>query len=176
MAEKLEKIYTVRISKAYNYPRITRARRAVNLLRKFIARHMKAAEVSISNVLNAEIWRNGIEKPPRTGKIKAVKEGEIAKAYLFGEEEAAAARQKRKDAKRKASMDRRKGRVKRSKPGEGAANAQDAKQPAAQSKDAPSAQKTENKPKAQPSAAKPPAQQSKPAAATAVKEEKKVQQ
>ncbi len=160
MAEKLERIYTVRISKAYNYPRITRARRAVNLLRKFIARHMKAAEVSISNTLNAEVWRNGIEKPPRTVKIKAVKDGEIAMAYLFGEEEANAARQKKKDEKRKASMDKRKGRLKRVKPGapaekssphsQNAAVKEAAKQPVAQrTQSAPAvAQKTEPVPKA----------------------------
>lgn len=83
-----EKIYTVSLNKAFDYLRTKRVRRAVALLRKFVARHGKVAEknVRISAKLNTLMWINGVQKPPRKVKIRVVKEGEIAKAYLHDEQ------------------------------------------------------------------------------------------
>ncbi len=61
----VERIYTVPLGRAWAGDRRRRAARAVRLLREFIKRHMKAEVVIIGNDVNEEIWRRGIEKPPR---------------------------------------------------------------------------------------------------------------
>ncbi len=88
-ASKLERIYTVPLSKAYDYIRTRRTERAVKLLREFIARHMKVAleGVRISEGVNMLLWRDSIQKPPRKIKVRVVREGEMARAWLPGEEE-----------------------------------------------------------------------------------------
>ncbi|MFH1394236.1 MAG: 50S ribosomal protein L31e [Candidatus Micrarchaeota archaeon] len=87
MADKLERIYTVPLGGAYDVVRNRRARRAVKLLKSFLEQHMKAdgAEVSVSNALNAYIWKSGIQKPPRRVKVRAIKENSTVKAYLHDE-------------------------------------------------------------------------------------------
>jgi len=89
MAEKLERIYTVNLSKCYNYIRTKRARGAVKLLVAFLARHMKSDEesVKISNQVNQFLWQHGIEKPPRRIKVRAVKEGDAVTVTLVEEKE-----------------------------------------------------------------------------------------
>ncbi len=74
--EKLERIYTVNLSGAMETPRTNRAPKAVEILRKFIARHMKARDgiVTLSNATNAFIWSRSMQKPPRRIKVRAVKE------------------------------------------------------------------------------------------------------
>lgn len=107
MAEKLERVYNVNLRSAYNYPRTVRARKALIMLRAFVERHMKAAEATISNALNHEIWRNGMQKPPIRVRIKAVREDGKVSALLFGEDEAKAAGEKRRGEKKKKAADKR---------------------------------------------------------------------
>ena len=45
-------------------------------VRDYVARHMKADEVSISNDINSELWSRGINKPPRKITVRAVKDKE----------------------------------------------------------------------------------------------------
>ncbi|MEK6982237.1 MAG: 50S ribosomal protein L31e [Candidatus Micrarchaeota archaeon] len=87
MADKFERFYTVPLNKAYEYIRTKRAKRAVSILEKFLTRHAKvdAKNVRISNALNNFLWQRGIEKPPRKAKIRVIKEGIVAKAYLADE-------------------------------------------------------------------------------------------
>lgn len=88
MAEaKDERIYTVPFSKAFDYVRTRRLKRVLSLLRAFVARHSKVAEkeVRISEKLNAKLWERGIQKPPRKIKIKVLREGGMARAYLVDE-------------------------------------------------------------------------------------------
>lgn len=87
MADKIERIYTVPLGKAYEYVRTKRTRRAVKLLRAFVSRHMKADEedVSLSNALNGTLWKRSIQKPPRRVKIRVIKEDGRVKAYLADE-------------------------------------------------------------------------------------------
>ncbi|MFA5105681.1 MAG: 50S ribosomal protein L31e [Candidatus Micrarchaeia archaeon] len=88
--DKLERIYTVNLSGAYGYPRTKRAIKAVEILRAFIARHMKARDgkVTISNAVNALVWGRSIQKPPRRVKVRAVKEGSDVKVSLVDEKQA----------------------------------------------------------------------------------------
>lgn len=82
--EKVQRLYTVPLSKAYEYTRTKRARRAVDVLRTFLARHMKVHPgfVRISEQLNEYIWSRSMEKPPRKVKISVVKENGMARASL----------------------------------------------------------------------------------------------
>jgi len=82
--EKVERIYTVPLGKAYNYLRTRRAPRAVKLLREFLARHMKVgiANVRLSNSLNTYLWEHSIQRPPRKVKVRVVKIAGKVKAYL----------------------------------------------------------------------------------------------
>lgn len=98
---KLERIYTIPLSKAYDYIRTRRTERAVKLLREFVARHMKVEleNVRISEGVNSLLWRDSIQKPPRRIKVRVVKEEGMAKAWLLGEEEEM---KKKEDARKKA--------------------------------------------------------------------------
>jgi large subunit ribosomal protein L31e len=108
-SKKFERIYTVNLSKAYEYLRTRRVERAVKLLRAFIARHMKADEgsVRISSGVNSLLWRDSIQKPPRRIKVRLVSDEGKVMAWLVGEEEAVAKKAadekaKKEEAKKKA--------------------------------------------------------------------------
>lgn len=87
---KLERIYTIPLRKAFDYLRTRRTERAVKLVREFVAKHMKVEldNVRISEGVNSMLWRDSIEKPPRRIKVRVVREGENARAWVIGEEEA----------------------------------------------------------------------------------------
>jgi large subunit ribosomal protein L31e len=72
-----ERIYTVPLRHTWVVTaRGKRAPRAVRDVRAFVARHMKAEEVAVSDEVNAALWKRGINKPPRKIKIRAVKDKE----------------------------------------------------------------------------------------------------
>ena len=72
-----EKIYTIPIGRlGYATDRGHRSPKAVKDVRAYVARHMRADEVSISNEINQAIWGRGINKPPRKITVRAVKDKE----------------------------------------------------------------------------------------------------
>ncbi len=72
-----EKIYTIPLRHVWVVtPRGKRAPRAVRDVRDFVARHMKADEVAMSNEVNNAIWSRSINKPPRKVTVRAVKDKE----------------------------------------------------------------------------------------------------
>jgi len=72
-----ERTYTIPLHHVHVVtPRIRRAPRSVRDVRVFIARHMSAEEVSISNEVNELLWARSINKPPRRIKVRAVKDKE----------------------------------------------------------------------------------------------------
>lgn len=99
---KLERIYTVPLGDAYGAVRNKRVPRAVKMLRAFVARHMKAGEerVLLSTALNAHLWANSIQKPPRRVKVRLVKEEDRITAYL-ADEKAEAPKEKKGEAAKK---------------------------------------------------------------------------
>ena len=100
----LERIYTIPMAKAYDYIRTKRARRAIKVIREFALRHMKAEDAKISEGVNAAIFRNGMQKPPRRIKVRIVKgEDAVAKVWLIGEEEKIKEDAKKKDDAKKAA-------------------------------------------------------------------------
>lgn len=105
--KKIERIYTVNLGAAYEYLRTKRAIRAVKILREYLARHFKAdiKEVKLSELLNAYIWRDSMQKPPRRVKVRGIKDGQRVNVYLHDEEEikkVKAENKKQKDAKKAA--------------------------------------------------------------------------
>lgn len=82
----VERVYTIPLRDAYATVRQKRARRAVSIVQAFLQRHMKSDNVRISNALNSFLWRDGMQKPPRRVRIKAVKDDSgLVKAYLVDE-------------------------------------------------------------------------------------------
>ena len=92
MAEKkevktvLERTYNVPLRKAYlKAPKYRRAKKAVNALREFLARHMKSDMIVIGKHLNQKLWVRGIKNPPHHVNVTAVKDSEgVVKAELVG--------------------------------------------------------------------------------------------
>ena len=69
-----EKVYTISLRHVWVVtPRGKRAPRAVRDVRAYVARHMKAEDVAISNEVNSELWARSINKPPRKITVRAVK-------------------------------------------------------------------------------------------------------
>jgi len=72
-----ERIYTIPLRHTWVVTaRGKRAPRAVRDVRDFVARHMKAEDVAVSNEVNNALWKRGINKPPRKMKVRAVKDKE----------------------------------------------------------------------------------------------------
>jgi len=71
-----ERIYTIPLRPVWITPRGRRAPRALRYVRDFVTRQMKAEEVAMSNEINATLWARGINKPPRSIKVRAVKDKE----------------------------------------------------------------------------------------------------
>ena len=75
MSEEVERIITIPMRATKMAPRTKRAARAIKEIRDNIARHMKAdvEKIWIDKSLNEKIWERGIQNPPRTITVKAVK-------------------------------------------------------------------------------------------------------
>ena len=74
--EETERIFNVPIRReVVGLPRQKRAPGAVKVLKTFVRRHMKAGEsqIWIDPPVNERIWARGIQKPPHTIRIRAVK-------------------------------------------------------------------------------------------------------
>ena len=79
-----EKIFTIPLREAYDKPRTTRAKIAVNIVKDFLIRHMKSKNIKLGKSINENIWKRGIQKPPRRIRIHAVKEEDIVYSELLG--------------------------------------------------------------------------------------------
>jgi len=84
----LERIYTIPLGRAWVVPRYRRAEKAVTVLRKFVARHMKPDEVFIDPSVNEEIWKRGIQNPPRKIRVKLSKDNTGLVTVTMAEAEA----------------------------------------------------------------------------------------
>ncbi|MEM1583969.1 MAG: 50S ribosomal protein L31e [Nitrososphaerota archaeon] len=73
---EIEREYVIPLRDAYEASRTRRARRAINIIKEFARRHMKAEIVKISNKVNSLIWSRGIKKPPRRIKVVMRKDKE----------------------------------------------------------------------------------------------------
>ncbi|MBW2987332.1 60S ribosomal protein L31 [Candidatus Woesearchaeota archaeon] len=85
----LERTYNIPLRKnTHKAPAYRRAKKAVNVAREFLLKHMKADEVKLGPELNKKLWANGIKNPPHHIKVTAVREKVenklIVKAELEG--------------------------------------------------------------------------------------------
>lgn len=83
---ELERTYTIPLRDAYEASRSRRAKRAINIIREFAKRHMKAEEVKISSGVNSLVWSRGIEKPPRRIRVVMRRDREGVVEVLLPEE------------------------------------------------------------------------------------------
>lgn len=93
MAEKkietkiiVERTYNVPLRKGFQKaPKYRRAKKAINVLREFLSKHMKSDNVKIGKYINLELWERGIKNPPHHVKINVTKDSEGGvKAELVG--------------------------------------------------------------------------------------------
>lgn len=74
MAEKLqEQIYIIPLRDAKRAPRWKRSNAAIKDIRKYLARHMKSADVKLDMSINEHIWERGSQKPPSKIRVRAMK-------------------------------------------------------------------------------------------------------
>jgi|WetSurMetagenome_2_1015567.scaffolds.fasta_scaffold192608_3 large subunit ribosomal protein L31e len=82
-----ERFYTIPLQRANIRPPKKRAPRAMQLIRLFVAKHMKLQtkideedeeaelpKLIIAEALNEQVWARGIEKPPRKIKVRVTKD------------------------------------------------------------------------------------------------------
>jgi large subunit ribosomal protein L31e len=85
---ELEREYIIPIKKyILTVPRYKRAKKAVKVVKQFLAKHMRVEDrdlnlVKIDISLNNELWFRGIKKPANKIKVKAVKRDGIVYAEL----------------------------------------------------------------------------------------------
>jgi len=82
-----ERIYNVPLRKGFQKaPKYRRAKKAVNVLRTFMQKHMKTDDVLIGPQLNMKLWERGIKNPPHHVKVTAIKDDKdnVARVELFG--------------------------------------------------------------------------------------------
>ncbi|MCI4446950.1 MAG: 50S ribosomal protein L31e [Pyrobaculum sp.] len=71
----LTREYVVNLRRVYEVSRTKRAKYAVGLIRRFVARHLKVepTAVKIGQRLNMALWSRSIEKPPRRVRVTVEK-------------------------------------------------------------------------------------------------------
>jgi len=85
--EELSRVYTINLSKVWLSPENRRTKRAINMIKEFATRHMKAEEIKIDEELNRQMWKRGIRHPPRRIRVKMVKdEDDIVTVSPYSEE------------------------------------------------------------------------------------------
>lgn len=84
----LERTYTIPLRKEWlKSPKYKRAKKAVNTVKSFLKRHMKAEEknIRIGKHLNLALWEHGIKNPPHKIRITAVKDDAgVVRAEIVG--------------------------------------------------------------------------------------------
>ena len=78
-----EKIYTIPL-RVEKKTRVKRSAHALRIVKSYLKKHAKAADVKIGRRLNEAVWKKGAKKPGRALRIKAVKDGNTVRAELIG--------------------------------------------------------------------------------------------
>ena len=82
----LERTYIIPIrANVIRRAKYKRAKRAVNIVKEFLEKHMKSSDVKLGQMINRELWKRGIKNPPGKIKVVAIKDDKgSVKAELFG--------------------------------------------------------------------------------------------
>ena len=96
----MEKLINFSFRKLYRQPRTKRAKRAINSLRRTLAKrfHVTEENVWISPKINELIWEKGFSKVPRVMPLKIIQEETRIRVLLQSEK---SAKPKEKEAKEK---------------------------------------------------------------------------
>jgi len=81
-----EKIFTIPLREAFVRGRVHRSKDASKLVREFLIKNMKSENVKIGKSINENLWKRGIQRPPRRIRIHVIKEENIVYAELLGVE------------------------------------------------------------------------------------------
>jgi len=118
-----EKIFTIPLRKAYRtVARNARARKAIDIIRAYLQRHMKCEDIKIGFSINNSVWAKGIQKPPRKIRIHAKLDNDAVMAELVGVNikiltaEEIKSREKKKEGKKEKIKEDRKERKKQQLP------------------------------------------------------------
>jgi len=76
MSQELERVHTINLGKVLLSPNNQRAKRAINMVKEYTARHMKTEEIKIEESLSHQIWKRGIRHPPRKIRVLMTKTDE----------------------------------------------------------------------------------------------------
>jgi len=78
-----ERFYRVPLRPAWTFPVKKRAPKAMRVLRGFVQKHMKVEDLVIGTDVSERVWSRGIEKPPRSVRVRVVKDKEgVVTVYL----------------------------------------------------------------------------------------------
>lgn len=69
-----DRLYTIPLRDAYEGSRFNRARKAIRIVKEYLARHTKSDNVRLDPSINQDLWVRGIKKPPRRVKVKVMDE------------------------------------------------------------------------------------------------------
>lgn len=83
--ESLTRVYTIRLGKAWGTPQYRRTDRVLNMIREFAKKHMKTDKIKIEQDLNRYIWRKGKTNPPRTVRVRMIREDDVVIVSSFTE-------------------------------------------------------------------------------------------
>lgn len=85
-----ERTFTVPLTHATVSPRKKRSARALRLIKEFIGRHVKPERIVVTEEVNRLLWTRGIRRPPRSIRIRVVKDKEgVATVHLASEKKSA---------------------------------------------------------------------------------------
>jgi large subunit ribosomal protein L31e len=83
--ESLTRVYTIRLGKAWGTPQYRRTDRVLNMIKEFAKKHMKTDKIKIEQDLNRYIWRKGKTNPPRTVRVRMIREDDVVIVSSFTE-------------------------------------------------------------------------------------------
>lgn len=80
------RVYTIPLRYSVYSPRTYRTRKAMNIIKNFLERHLKTSmdKIKIGQGLNEAVWSRGMQSPPSKVKVEVFEENEIFKVELFG--------------------------------------------------------------------------------------------
>ncbi|MBU5575173.1 MAG: 50S ribosomal protein L31e [Candidatus Aenigmatarchaeota archaeon] len=81
-----EKIFIIPLRKIYEGTRNLRAKRGIQLVKSFLKKHMKTEKIKIGKSINEEIWKYGMQKPPKFLRIHVLKDNDVVYSEMLGVE------------------------------------------------------------------------------------------
>jgi large subunit ribosomal protein L31e len=83
--ENLTRVYRIRLGKAWNTPQHRRTDRVLNMIKEFAKKHMKTEKVKIEQDLNRLVWIRGKTNPPRSVRVRMIKEDDVVTVSSYSE-------------------------------------------------------------------------------------------